>query len=230
MVEVGIPSPRPPERGEKRNPPLHFFFLFLSRLSRHFLVSIHHFPMGENAAGPFGRVRQASAVLLNSSTRRCRKPTGETAGRSPLAKSRGNRTPHRSRPDRWQPHRAARSSSPPFRLSFLKTMEVHCNRQVLSRRYQFSHPGKNHLHSTERKIKSNPRTRLALSTPPVSTRPSPGSSSTNGMTLEPASRLDPPAMKVRELFGISTVPPFKAGADNSKGAPASQRRKDAPGA
>ena len=36
--------------------------------------------------------------------------------------------------------------------------------------------------------------------------------------------------RCRELFGISTVPPFKAGADSSKGVPASQRRKDAPGA
>ena len=36
-------------------------------LSRHFLVSIHHFPMGENAAEPFDRVRQAARVPLSCS-------------------------------------------------------------------------------------------------------------------------------------------------------------------
>jgi hypothetical protein len=169
MVEVGIPSPRPPERGEKGNPPLHFFFLFLSMLSRHFLVSIHHFPMGENPAEPFARVRQTARVPPS-----CSIPQPADAGNQPgnsgllfareISREPGS-TPKPARPLAISSHREEQFTS--VSLSFLKTMEVHCNRQVLSRRYQFSHPGKNHLHSTERKIKSNPRTRPALSTPPV---------------------------------------------------------------
>jgi hypothetical protein len=100
--------------------------------------------MGENAAEPFGRVRQAAKVPLS-----CSIPQPADAGNQPGKQRAALRSRnlagtglHTEAARPLESHRAARNSSPPFRLSFLKTMEAHCNRQVLSRRYQFSHPGK----------------------------------------------------------------------------------------
>lgn len=120
----------------------------------------------------------------------------------------------------------AGNSSPSLRPLIRKTMKVNRNQQLKSHRYQFSHPRKiNHLMSLNGKLSRTREPYRPLSTPPGPMSHSPDSSSTKGGPQTPANMLASPAFKVRILFLIPTVPPFKAGADISKAPPASQRRK-----